>query len=218
MERDALVRLLDRCKDIAFALTPNGEIWSWNKAAQQLLGYSLAEALCQPFDKLVSAQGPLHRPLDREYCALALRHGGVPSFDLYVRTRTGQLVWLNVTVLVFEALRTTPPLIVHLAHDITPEKEREALTQGVFQAARQLLEHQQPHVKPHALPVHALSEREHKILEGFVQGHSAAEIARALKISVHTLRNHIHQINRKLGTHNRLEAVTHALQRHLISS
>ncbi|MGH9605162.1 MAG: LuxR C-terminal-related transcriptional regulator [Terracidiphilus sp.] len=41
-------------------------------------------------------------------------------------------------------------------------------------------------------------------------------MAKALKISPQTLRNHLHHINRKLRTHNRLEAVTHAQQRHLI--
>ncbi|HKU61032.1 MAG TPA: LuxR C-terminal-related transcriptional regulator [Gemmatimonadales bacterium] len=40
--------------------------------------------------------------------------------------------------------------------------------------------------------------------------------ARRLKISAQTLRNHLHHINRKLRTHNRLEAVTHAQRRGLL--
>jgi DNA-binding CsgD family transcriptional regulator len=35
-------------------------------------------------------------------------------------------------------------------------------------------------------------------------------------ISSQTLRNHLYHVNRKLGTHNRLEAVVHAVRRGLI--
>ena len=44
----------------------------------------------------------------------------------------------------------------------------------------------------------------------------AKAIARTLRISAQTLRNHLHRINRKLRTHNRLEAVTHAQRRGLL--
>jgi len=50
----------------------------------------------------------------------------------------------------------------------------------------------------------------------FSTGKNAAEIARRLKITLQTLRNHLHHINQKLHTHNRLEAVTHAMQRRLL--
>jgi DNA-binding CsgD family transcriptional regulator len=47
-------------------------------------------------------------------------------------------------------------------------------------------------------------------------GKNSAEIARTLGITLQTLRNHLHHINQKLNTHNRLEAVTHAMQRKLL--
>jgi len=50
----------------------------------------------------------------------------------------------------------------------------------------------------------------------FAAGKDAPRIAKAFGISPQTLRNHLHHINKKLRTHNRLEAVTHAVQRHLI--
>ena len=50
----------------------------------------------------------------------------------------------------------------------------------------------------------------------FAEGSTPAAIAHTLSISAQTLRNHLHHINRKLRTHNRLEAVTHALRRGLI--
>ena len=68
----------------------------------------------------------------------------------------------------------------------------------------------------HHAPVEPLSEQEVRILKLFAEGRSSTTIARKLSISAQTLRNHLHHINRKLRTHTRLEAVTHALQRGLI--
>jgi DNA-binding CsgD family transcriptional regulator len=50
----------------------------------------------------------------------------------------------------------------------------------------------------------------------FSEGKTPTSIARALTISSQTLRNHLHHINQKLRTHNRLEAVMHAIHRKLI--
>ena len=57
-----------------------------------------------------------------------------------------------------------------------------------------------------------------RILSGFSQGRRPGEIARELKITSQTLRNHLHHINQKLGTHTRMEAVMHAIRRNLISA
>jgi len=61
-----------------------------------------------------------------------------------------------------------------------------------------------------------LSDQEQRVLQRFSQGRSAGELERELHISPQTLRNHLHHINQKLGTHTRLEAVIHAIRRQLI--
>jgi DNA-binding CsgD family transcriptional regulator len=65
-------------------------------------------------------------------------------------------------------------------------------------------------------PIARLSEQEHRVLRSLSEGQSPANVVHALKISPQTLRNHLHHINQKLGTHNRLEAVIHAIRRRLI--
>jgi len=65
-------------------------------------------------------------------------------------------------------------------------------------------------------PVVPLSDQERRILRLFAKGKNSAEIARDLRITLPTLRNHLHSINEKLRTHNRLEAVMHAMHRGLI--
>jgi two-component system, NarL family, nitrate/nitrite response regulator NarL len=67
-----------------------------------------------------------------------------------------------------------------------------------------------------AAPITPLSSQELEILRMFAAGSDAPSIAKALGISPQTLRNHLHHVNKKLRTHNRLEAVTHAVHRHLI--
>ena len=68
----------------------------------------------------------------------------------------------------------------------------------------------------HAEPVPGLSEQEINILRMFAEGKESDEVTGVLDISPQTLRNHLHHINQKLRTHNRLEAVMNAIQRKLI--
>jgi PAS domain S-box-containing protein len=214
MQRDRLIRLLDHCRDAAFALTREGEIWSWNRPAERLFGYTSEQAVNQQFTELLRPRGLLGKTIDEEYCRIAIREGHVASFDMLVTIRSGRELWVSATVLVFEALRASPPVIAHIAHDITLAKEREALATQLLETARRMV----------ALtddvgrlgPVVPLSEQEQRILHAFLEGKQAREISAQLKISAQTLRNHLHHINRKLGTHNRLEAVTHAIRRKLI--
>ena len=65
-------------------------------------------------------------------------------------------------------------------------------------------------------PVSPLSEQEQRILRLFAKAKNSSEIARELGITLPTPRNQRHSINEKLRTHNRLEAVMHAVQNALI--
>lgn len=214
MQRDRLYQLVQRAADPAFALTARGEVWVWNTAAEHLTGVAAAEALHQPFASLVDARGPLGKPMDAEYCERAIRDGAVPSFDVQLRTVRGHHIWVNLSVLVFEPVRTGPALVVHLAHDITERRRRSALFGRLLEASREIVrlvdeEH-------HLLPVSPLTEQEERILHLFAAGHTPGQVTRSLGISTQTLRNHLHHVNQKLGTHNRLEAVIHAVRRRLI--
>ena len=52
----------------------------------------------------------------------------------------------------------------------------------------------------HHAPVEPLSGQELRILKLFAEGRNSASIARRLRISPQTLRNHLHHINQKLRT------------------
>ena len=212
--RDGLQSLLQRTPDPAFALTARGEIRVWNAAVAALTGFPAADALHQSFATLLDPHGPLGRSVDASYCERAVHDGGAASFDMAVRARNGQRVWLNVSVLVLDATRASPALVVHLAHDISASRRRREIYERLMQAARDIV--QLANEEPHLVPVSPLTEQEQRILHAFAEGLAPAQVAHSLGISVQTLRNHLHHVNQKLGTRNRLEAVTHALRRRLI--
>lgn len=58
-----------------------------------------------------------------------------------------------------------------------------------------------------------LSHREEEVLQLLAEGNSNREIAMALKLSEHTVKNHIFRLFDKLGVSNRTEAVMCALSR-----
>lgn len=216
LERE-LFDLLEGTSDAAFAISDEDEICSWNKAAERLFGYSASEALHKTFPSLLHGRGPLGNEMYAENCSLrrrAEKHLEIPNFDLEVKVRSGRRIWVNVSTLVYENPRNHRRLIVHLAHDITDRKKIEELLHKMLDISRQLPNVQEVALRP--VPVTPLSEQEKEILRSFSMGKNSTEIARILKITLQTLRNHLHHINQKLHTHNRLEAVTHAMQRKLL--
>jgi DNA-binding CsgD family transcriptional regulator len=138
----------------------------------------------------------------------------IPDFDLEVKTRSGERLWVNVSTLVFEEPRHNRRLVVHLARDISRRKKSEGLLAKMLEISKEMVAVSDHNTR--AAPVSPLSEQEQRILSLFAKAKNSSEIARELGITLPTLRNHLHNINEKLRTHNRLEAVMHAMQRGLI--
>jgi len=63
----------------------------------------------------------------------------------------------------------------------------------------------------------ALTRREEEVLSMLAQGLSNASIAAELDVSVNTVRNHVANLSAKLGAHSKLEAMSIAIQRGLLS-
>jgi PAS domain S-box-containing protein len=214
-----LFALLEQTADAAYTVAEDGMICSWNASAERLLGYQASEVLHCHIQKVLEAfDGLGTEPLAGGSDA-AVRHwdgagGGIPNFDLEVRTRAGGRIWINVSTIVFDNRRTGRRLYVRLARDITRHRRNTELLHRTIEAARNLVALSAD--ESHHAEIEPLSEQERRILKLFAEGSNAKTIARKLDISAQTLRNHLHHINRKLRTHNRLEAVTHAQRRGLL--
>jgi PAS domain S-box-containing protein len=218
LERE-LFALLERTADAAYVVTTEGQIRAWNAAAELLFGYSRDEVLGRDIDELLDARDALGTEALAGGAEAATRRWegatpAIPNFDLEVATRSGDRIWVNVSTIVFDNVRTGRPLFVRLARDMTQRRRRERLFSEMLALARHVVALTDT-VSDHA-PVEALSDQERRILKLFAQGENSAAIARKLRISPQTLRNHLHRINRKLRTHTRLEAVTHAQRRGLL--
>jgi len=217
MLENELFELLEATADAAFALTAQGEICFWNSAAEKLFGYEKSEALQKTCHTLLQGRGALGTLVWGDNSSIrerAARHLGIPNFDLDVKTHSGRRIWVSVSTLIYENSRNRRRLIVHLAHDITERKKSEQLLRKMIDLSRRLAV--MPDVLGRPAPVSPLSEQEREILQLFSAGKNSAEVARQLAITLQTLRNHLHHINQKLHTHNRLQAVTHAMQRKLV--
>lgn len=216
LERE-LFRLLEGTADAAFAVDTQGLIRSWNRSAERLFGYRSTEVLEKPCANLFQGRGALGTPVCSEACKVlecAVTGREIPNYDLEVKSRSEKGLWVNVSILVFTDERTGRRLTIHLARDITERKRAEELTQKLVEAARQLMSHAEDPVQ-HA-PVSPLTQQEKRVLQLLAKGKRPAEVARELRITPRTLRNHISHANAKLRTRNRLEAVMHAMRRGLI--
>ena len=214
-----LFALLEQTADAAYTVTGDGEICSWNRAAEELVGYPAEEVLGRNVHEVLEARDALGTQVLAGDGEAAVRQGdgtppGIPNFDLELRTRSGRRIWVNVSTIVFEPPRSGRRLFVRLVRDISQRRRDAELLQRMLEAARQLVE-LAGDTSNHA-QVEPLSDQERRILKLFAEGRNSAAIARMLGISAHTLRNHLHHVNRKLRTHSRLEAVTHAQRRGLI--
>lgn len=217
MLENEIFQLLEGTADAAFTVTEEGEILSWNKAAEKLFGHPAAKVLHRTCFEVLHARGVLGTQVCHEHCSVLECSAGrteIPDFDMETKTRSGNTIWVNVSTLVYQNSRTRRRLVVHLARDITEQKKTSDLTRKMLEFSKQLAETSAP--SAHASPAAELSEQERRILRLFAEGKNATQIGRTLDISLQTLRNHLHHINQKLRTHNRLEAVMNAIQRKLI--
>jgi PAS domain S-box-containing protein len=216
LERE-LFDLLEGTDDAAFSVSEEGEIFSWNAAAERLFGYSAKEALHKTCYELLEGHGALGTEVCKAHGDIwhcATKEMRQSNFDLHVKIRSGRRLWVNISNLIYRNPTNGRTLIVHLARDISQQKKSEEMLHKMIEVSRQLAGITDDSGRP--APVSPLSEHEVAILRLFAKGKNSAEIARHMGITLQTLRNHLHHINQKLRTHNRLEAVTHAIQRKLI--
>lgn len=212
-----LFAFLESSPDGVFASREDGEICFWNRAAVNLFGFSEEEALGKTCCRLLHGVGALGTQVCRQHCEDlqdTLNPKAMSNFDLNVVTRGGERKWFNISTVSYVNRRTQRTLLVHMARDIDAQKNREELFRKLTAVSREVCAMDETPNKP--APITPLSSQELGILRMFAAGEDAPRITRNLGISPQTLRNHLHHINQKLRTHNRLEAVTHAIQRRLI--
>ena len=141
MLEQELFDLFEGTSDATYVVDDDGEICSWNKAAERLFGYTSAEALKNNCRDLLQGRGALGVAICGDNCSIrecAAKRIDIPNFDLEVKTRSGRRIWVGVSVLVYENPRNGRRFIVHLARDITERKKNEELLRKMVVLSQQL--------------------------------------------------------------------------------
>jgi PAS domain S-box-containing protein len=212
-----LFSVLEGTADAAYAIDEEGLVRSWNHAAELLFGHAPTDVLDKPCAEVFQGRDAMGTEICSEHCNViecAKHHRITPNYDLEVLTKSGEKVWVNISILVFHDDREHHNLVIHLARNITERKKQEELTRKLISIAKDVSSLADD--GDSLAPVSPLTEQEQKILRLLAAGKGPARVAQELKITPRTLRNHIHHVNQKLHTRNRLEAVMQATKRKLI--
>jgi PAS domain S-box-containing protein len=94
LEAEISRRLWDETPDAVLAVSADGHVLLWNRAAEEIFGYSAAEALGQRIDELIVP--PNFREEDLRYREQALEHG-LTVFECVRRRKDGALVHVGVS-------------------------------------------------------------------------------------------------------------------------
>ena len=218
---DTVLAMLAQTADGVYALDQTQRIVCWNAAAERILGYHAEEVIGRPCHEVFDGEprpGCLECHPDCPVMVAARHHEPVPTYNLLSRTKAGDAILLNVSVIV--PLETDSSLVtIHLFRDATHQLRYETFVEHLLCAAARLPGPPQTLARdiPETEFLYApLSAREKEVLLLLVQGKAAREIAATLCISYATVRNHLHTILRKLGVHSQRQAVKVALERHLV--
>jgi PAS domain S-box-containing protein len=117
MLESELFALLQRTTDAAFSVTKDGEIMSWNKAAEKLFGYSTAEAVHKTCYDILEGIGTLGTRVCHRHCSVAECARGsteILNFDMNVKTSSGARLWVNMSTIGFDNQRTGRRLLVQV--------------------------------------------------------------------------------------------------------
>ena len=197
--------------DGACVVGADGRIVLWNRAAEKMLGYAAREALGRPCcDVFVGHDDDGNRLCYQGCHIMKLMEIGetIRSFDMKTRSKAGQPVWLNVSILRLPEAEASGAATVHLFRDVTATKELLTLVDERRAATAQ----RDAGVDPTAV----LSRRELEVLRLLAIGLNTRDAAERLHVSPATVRNHVQNLFAKLDVHSRLEAVAYATRHRLL--
>ncbi len=204
----------------AVATDAEFRILELNREARRLLGFDAGRARGKNFHRLLQVRDSFGNLLSAEPFAfheMVSRSEPVRSFDVEVRTASGQPLRVAVSVIVVVG---SAPDEVSLVYQLRPIYRRRKADEAIERilAARGTGDEDPLNLRGSAPAQDApdLTRRQLDVLRLMARGVSAKEISKTLGISVSTVRTHIQKILHAFGVHSQLEAVALAFQQRLI--
>jgi PAS domain S-box-containing protein len=210
-QNEALEQSLALAGDGVLTVGPEGRVTLWNRAAERILGWSAKEVLGRRCcDVLAGGDGRGNSLCYRDCDVMGQIRLGEPveHFAMKTRTKSGRVVWLDVSTIEAPSVNGGGPGTVHLFRDITA-------TRTILEVAG---EQAFPSVPANGGAPSGLTKRETEILRLMATGANTKVLAEHLNLSPATVRNHAQNIFAKLDVHSRLEAVAWANRHGLVQA
>ena len=189
-----------KTSEVAYAVNREGRIVAWNRAAENVFGYKDSEALGQRCWELLCGEDAFG---NRYCCAgcpvlnLAFDNKSVNCFNIKLKTASLEMKDFAVSALLLSS-ETGVDLMVHLCRS-EPGMSHQPLNGNGNGISRPRPARQDRRGN--------LTRREQEVLELMAEGNDTNEIASALSISTHTVRNHVQNVLAKLQVNSRLKAI-----------
>ena len=195
-----------RTGDAVYVVGPEYGIVHWDEQMESLTGMLSEEAEGKPCYEAVMGEREDGGPFCAHGCAvmhLAQAHRPVSSFEMRIRTRSGERRWVSVSNLTLET--EEGPYLVHLLRDSQGSHDVLQMAHGLIQ-----LSTKKEAPAPRRQSVPALTPRQLEVLMLLSEGKSVREIGKELYLSEATVRNHVRSLLQALGAHSQLEVLAKA--------
>ena len=224
-DRADLLKLFSRTADGVFAIDAEDRIILWNRSAEEILGFSSTEVLGKFCYEVLPGRDPAGNLFCYKGCSVMTMAGRgqlVRNYDAQVMTKTGEKVWLNISILMMPVSGRGRPLIVHsFRRSVQPERNEKLAEQVALNVLSALKTGDPMPGAQEALRspgISSLTRRETEILMLLSKSMGTKEIADHFCVSRSTVRTHIQNILENLGVHSKLEAVTLLLRQGLFQN
>ena len=195
-----------RTGDAVYVVGPDYRIVHWDPQMESLSGVLSEEALGKRCYEAVMGEREGGQPFCAHGCSvmhLAQSHRPVSSFEMCIRTRSGDKRWVSVSNLTIETQEG--PYLVHLLRDSQGTHDALQMARGLIQLSSK---NEAP--APRRRNVPALTPRQLEVLKLLSEGKSVREIGQELYLSEATVRNHVRSLLQALGAHSQLEVLARA--------
>jgi len=195
-----------RTGDAVFVVGPDYSVVHWDSRMESLTGTLSEEALGRPCYEAIMGEREDRGTLCAHGCSvmhLARAHRPVSSFEMRIKTRSGEGRWVSVSNLTVESAEGV--YLVHLLRDSQGTHDALQMARGLIQLSSK---EEAPALIRREIP--ALTPRQLEILRLLSEGKSVKEIGLELYLSEATVRNHLRSLLQALGAHSQLEVLAKA--------
>lgn len=210
----------------ALATDSENRVLASNRAARELFGIaSVAEARGRKIQDLLGARDVFGNPLPdlgAPFFEMVSRGEPVNSFEVHALASGGRRIRLALSVVVVVGRNGEPHELAYLLRPVLRRRRADEVIERLLAVPAEghsVLDRGRDRASnaegsPEGVP--ELTRRQRQVLRLLAAGLSNQQIAKAMGISVNTVRSHIRALLNSLGVHSQIQAVARAFRDNLI--